>query len=300
MESFGLWTRTLCPLALLLLFKFPDADAFQSCILKNGLPGSPSLLGRTRRLPVLQSAVAEEVQLTDDGGVVKTILEKGDEETSLERGSIAVVKYQAAVRDGKTFAAGEEYRTTVRDGTMIQGWDIALESMKIGEKAKISLAPEYAYGEEGVAPVIEPNSPVDIELEVLAYEGNILNPATFADNNPLTPRTPQAITAAFESTARRQAREEAELEGLEGFAKFEKWYRSLYFFGLFGEGQTGEKPPILLNPFITFPAIFLVVGVAFYIVFVSGGVITERAAESVLDDASLSSIFKTVNDYMMV
>ncbi|XVF31842.1 hypothetical protein REPUB_Repub17cG0028700 [Reevesia pubescens] len=43
-------------------------------------------------------------------------------------------------------------------GTVIQAWDIALGTMKVGEVTKITCKPEYAYGTVGSPPDILPNA----------------------------------------------------------------------------------------------------------------------------------------------
>ena len=63
----------------------------------------------------------------------------------------------------------------------------------------------YGYGAEGITPIVPPNPNLVFDVELLENEGNIMNPATFVDANPLTPRTPDTIAEAFDSKSRRKA-----------------------------------------------------------------------------------------------
>mmetsp|Transcript_4751 Transcript_4751/g.6516 ORF Transcript_4751/g.6516 Transcript_4751/m.6516 type:complete len:285 (-) Transcript_4751:86-940(-) len=244
------------------------------------------LNARDLRMSAVES---ETVSLTEDGGVKKTVIRAGTGE-KLTLGSIAKLSYSAKVAEtGRIFAGGEVYRSTVNDKTMVPGWDIGLGSMNVGEKARISCEPSYGYGAEGIPPIIPSDASLEFEIEVLECEGNILNPSTFADNNPLTPRSPEGIMDAY---LKRQEQKESE-EQLEGLDAIKDFFKGIYVFGLF-EGQTGERPPWYLNPFITFPAMFAVVAVAFYIVITSGGVTLERPVEELLDDVDIAvTLFKT-------
>ena len=58
--------------------------------------------------------------------------------------------------------------------------------------------------------------------------------ATFADDNPDSPRTPEAIKLAYEN---KMAAKPAEKEGLEGLIE---WAKKIYIFGLFS-AKPGER-----------------------------------------------------------
>lgn len=54
---------------------------------------------------------------------------------------------------------------------MINGWDLVLPTMAIGERAIVRITdPELGYGAEGFPPLIPPNSEIEIDVEVIDAE----------------------------------------------------------------------------------------------------------------------------------
>ena len=84
------------------------------------------------------------------------------------------------------------------------------------------------------------------------------------------------------------------------FELAKEWVDKLYFFGFF-EGATGEKVPIYLQPLVTFPIIFALVGVAFYILYIGGGISLERDAPTQEElDASLGVAYTFTNNLKLM
>lgn len=183
---------------------------------------------------------------------------------------------------------------------MILGWDRALASMKVGEKAIVHVqdAETFGYGKEGVKGFVPENAELDLEIEVLSVEDQnsmgmgvagvtgMTGSGDLGALDPSKPRTPEAIAAAYKARQDQLLLNQAnQKEGLEGLLEKAK---SFYFFGFF-EGETGEQAPWILRPSITFPIAFAVVGAGFYVTYALGG-ITERGAQITdeLDDIVLS------------
>ena len=117
-----------------------------------------------QRLSPLLSTKQRNFELTSDKGVVKEVISPG-QGRRIEAGDILAVEYAATVKGSKTpFAKGNKEQFIVKDGSLIKGWDIAIESMRIGEVSKISISNSYAYGAKGVSPIIPPG-----ELEEFAW-----------------------------------------------------------------------------------------------------------------------------------
>lgn len=230
-------------------------------------------------------------------GISKTVTVEGSGR-SVRPGDNVVVKYVCnAVGSDAAFSRSERQRFVAGDGIMIPGFDVALRSMREGERASVRITdPKFGYGEVGVPPFVPPNAQLEIDLEVLDIEENIGFMADSSDlgamgmDGPISrPRTPGAIAAAYEQKMKQKAMNQPkEKEGVEWVVDKIK---TSYFFGLF-EGETGQEAPWYLKPSITFPIAFLVVGAAFWASLV-GGAISERGMPTTdeLDEIIISSDF---------
>ena len=70
--------------------------------------------------------------------------------------------YTGTLTDGSKFDSsrdrGQPFSFVVGVGQVIRAWDTQVLKMKVGERAKLTCAPEDAYGARGFPPVIPPNS----------------------------------------------------------------------------------------------------------------------------------------------
>ena len=55
-------------------------------------------------------------------------------------------------------------------GQAIDGWDLALRSMRVGERAELLVAHDYGYGSAGLPPRIPAYALLHFELELVAAE----------------------------------------------------------------------------------------------------------------------------------
>jgi hypothetical protein len=146
-------------------------------------------------------------------GITKTI-ERAGSGRPVQLGDIATVKYACYTSNSKTpFAQAVSQKIAVSDvDYFIDGFGIALKSMKIGEQSIVRIPPELGYGSVGYPPFVPPNSSIDVELEVLNSA-----PVAFDFDTALSAGTPQTaadIAAAYQA---RLANKTPSKEGLEGF-----------------------------------------------------------------------------------
>lgn len=107
------------------------------------------------------------VMVTDSGLQYEVIKEgTGDKATAEDT---VKVEYVGTLIDGTEFDStakhGEPAEFQV--GQVIKGWAEALQMMSAGSKLRLAIPSELAYGEQGAAPRIQPNSVLVFDVELL-------------------------------------------------------------------------------------------------------------------------------------
>lgn len=125
----------------------------------------------TEKMKKLEAKAAEPVKFT------KKIIKTGDKTTYPQKGEDVECYYTGKLADGKVFDTNVEdpkkgkknnpLRFKLGAGKVIRGWDEALQTMTLGEKAEIVIQPEWAYGKKGLEGKIPPNSTLTFEVELV-------------------------------------------------------------------------------------------------------------------------------------
>jgi len=111
-----------------------------------------------------------ENKTMNKNGVEIEIIKEG---TGLEakNGNKVSVHYTGTLENGTKFDSsldrGEPFAFVLGTRQVIRGWDIGVEGMKIGEKRKLTIPSELAYGSRGVPGAIPPNTTLIFEVELL-------------------------------------------------------------------------------------------------------------------------------------
>ncbi|XP_077991392.1 peptidyl-prolyl cis-trans isomerase FKBP1B-like [Glandiceps talaboti] len=107
-------------------------------------------------------------------GVDVQTLSPGDGRTFPKTGQTVVVHYVGTLTNGKQFDSsrtrGQPFKFKIGKGMVIKGWDEGVARMSIGETAKLTCSPDYAYGERGHPGVIPPNATLIFDVELLGLE----------------------------------------------------------------------------------------------------------------------------------
>ena len=120
-----------------------------------------------------KQAWLEEIALTEDGGVVKRIYERGDEGAEKpEAGQKVHMLYEGRLAsDNSIFDSSLDHEKPfsfkLGGGQVIKGWDIGVATMTLGEKAELVLSPEYGYGAAGAGASIPPNAGLIFKVELV-------------------------------------------------------------------------------------------------------------------------------------
>jgi len=106
--------------------------------------------------------------------VLKLITQEGDaSKGSPPKGSRVVMHYTGTLTNGKQFDSsrtrGQPFETEIGEGMVIKGWDVAVPTMHIGERAEVLIQSEYGYGERGAGSDIPPNAALIFDMELLSY-----------------------------------------------------------------------------------------------------------------------------------
>lgn len=124
-------------------------------------------------------AKAKQAELLDkvDAGYDETtsglrykILQKGDGKQAT-KGAKVSVHYKGQLLDGTVFDSSYKRKQpldfNVGIGQVISGWDEGIQLLQVGDKARLVIPSNLAYGERGAGGVIPPNATLIFDVELM-------------------------------------------------------------------------------------------------------------------------------------
>jgi len=89
-----------------------------------------------------------------------------------KKGDTVSVHYTGWLTNGVKFDSsvdrGQPFEFVLGTGQVIAGWDQGVATMKAGDKVKLTIPPELAYGASGYPGAIPPNATLIFEVELLS------------------------------------------------------------------------------------------------------------------------------------
>ena len=123
-----------------------------------------------RRTPKVAVSKVAPAGVTTPSGLTYLITKKGTGRQP-KTGETVVIHYTGTLTNGVKFDSSRDreqvFAFKLGVGQVIKGWDEALQLMDIGDKIRVILPYQLAYGEQGAGNNIPPFSPLVFEIELL-------------------------------------------------------------------------------------------------------------------------------------
>jgi len=126
--------------------------------------------------PVKPWTLVKHDTISLPSGLKYIVVEKSKDPNSpkAEKGKIVNVHYTGFLKDGKIFDSsvdrGEPISFPLGQGQVIKGWDEGIALMQVGDKMRLVIPYNLAYGDQGVKDVIPPYSTLIFDVELVGIK----------------------------------------------------------------------------------------------------------------------------------
>jgi FKBP-type peptidyl-prolyl cis-trans isomerase len=124
---------------------------------------APAACRKSKPRPPTQRAAGTELEKKD--------IEVGSGAVAV-KGKVVQVHYTGYLPDGKTFDSTRQRKPLqfqLGQGTVLKGWDLGIEGMKVGGKRKLTVPAALAFGNREVGQ-IKPNTTLVFDVELVAVK----------------------------------------------------------------------------------------------------------------------------------
>uniref|UniRef100_A0A8C1IUH4 peptidylprolyl isomerase n=1 Tax=Cyprinus carpio TaxID=7962 RepID=A0A8C1IUH4_CYPCA len=83
-------------------------------------------------------------------------------------------RWNRSLTDGRKFDSsrdrGKPFKFKIGKQEVIRGWDEGVAQMSVGQRAKLTCTPDFAYGSKGHPGIIPPNATLIFDVELIGLE----------------------------------------------------------------------------------------------------------------------------------
>nr|CAI5846159.1 unnamed protein product [Callosobruchus analis] len=112
----------------------------------------------------------EWTDLLGSGVIMKKIIIEGKPDSRPERSEKCIINYTCYLEDETVIESCGNLEVYLGEYDIIQGLDVSLGLMNIGEKCRLKIQPRLAYGSIGLPPKIPSNTTLIYDIELVAVE----------------------------------------------------------------------------------------------------------------------------------
>jgi peptidylprolyl isomerase len=122
----------------------------------------------------VRGRVSEPSEITTASGLKYVELVEGTGASAMQ-GKTLTVHYTGTLKDGTKFDSSRDpgkkpYEFVLGKHTVIDGWEEAFSTMKVGGRRKLIIPPKLGYGAAGNPPKIGPNATLYFDVELLGVK----------------------------------------------------------------------------------------------------------------------------------
>lgn len=158
---------SLIPLAILVLI----IALMVNYLVRNRPISAPEPVSDTVEEDVSDQETGQPNPIADIG---IEILSEGTGDLTAKTGDRLTVHYTGTLENGTQFDSsrgGSPFTVTLGENRVIQGWELGLQDVKVGERRRLTIPPQLGYGDRAISS-IPANSTLIFDIEVL----NIVRP----------------------------------------------------------------------------------------------------------------------------